>query len=142
MRLSSELVELNLRPQDPAAFELPAGLSPMGVKGIFGSMFGQQGQAGAAAAPTAAAPTAAAAAAGGASVRPGPSSADLTTDNLTQSVQNHLQALGYSVGNTRGDPDTNTVIAISQFQAENGMEVTGEATPQLLGILGAKVDSR
>jgi hypothetical protein len=46
------------------------------------------------------------------------------------------------VGNTRGDPDTNTVVAISQFQAENGMEVTGEATPQLLGILGAKVDSR
>jgi peptidoglycan hydrolase-like protein with peptidoglycan-binding domain len=131
-------VELNLRPQDPAAFELPAGLSPMGVKGIFGSMFGQQGQTGAAAA----APTAAAAAAGGAGVRSGPSSADLTTDNLTQSVQNHLQALGYSVGNTRGDPDTNTVVAISQFQAENGMEVTGEATPQLLGILGAKVDSR
>lgn len=136
MRLSSELVELNLRPQDPAAFELPAGLSPMGAKGIFGSMFGQQGQTGAAA------PTAAAAAAGGASVRSGPSSADLTTDNLTQSVQNHLQALGYSVGNTRGDPDTNTVVAISQFQAENGMEVTGEATPQLLGVLGAKVDSR
>lgn len=80
--------------------------------------------------------------AGGATSRSGPSSADLTTDNLTQSVQNHLQALGYSVGNTNGELTTETVIAISQFQAENGMEVTGEVTPQLLGILGAKVDSR
>jgi hypothetical protein len=138
MRLASELVELNLRPQDPAAFELPAGLSPMGAKGILGSVFGKQGLAGAA--PVT--PTAPAAAAGGATSRSGPSSADLTTDNLTQSVQNHLQALGYSVGNTHGDLDTNTVIAISQFQAENGMEATGEVSPQLLGILGARVDSR
>lgn len=130
MRLASELVELNLRPQDPAAFELPAGLSPMGAKGMFGAAFGQQGL------------TVPAAATGAASARSAPSSADLTTDNLTQSVQSHLQALGYSVGNTNGDLDTNTVVAISQFQAENGMEVTGEATPQLLGVLGAKVDSR
>ena len=35
-----------------------------------------------------------------------------------------------------------TVIAISRYQAENGMEVTGEATPQLAGILSAAVDSR
>jgi hypothetical protein len=136
MRISSELVELNLRPQDPAAFELPAGLKPMGVSGMFGNMFGGQGLSipGAPAAP-------AAAAAGGTSARSAPSSADLTTGDLTQSVQNHLQALGYSVGNTHGDLDTDTVIAISQFQAEIGMEVTGEVTPQLLGILGARVDS-
>lgn len=136
MRLSSELVELNLRPQDPAAFELPAGLKPMGVSGMFGNMFGGQGQGlsipGAPAAP----------AAGGTSARSAPSSADLTSDNLTQSVQKHLQALGYSVGNTQGDLDTDTVIAISQFQAENGMEATGEVSPQLLGVLGARVDSR
>lgn len=136
MRLASELVELNLRPQDPAAFELPAGLKPMGVSGMFGSMFGGQGQG----LSIPGAP--AAAATGGTSTRSAPSSADLTTDNLTQSVQNHLQALGYSVGNTHGDLDTNTVVAISQFQAENGMEVTGEATPQLLGVLAARVDSR
>ena len=87
----------------------------------------------------------AAAAAGSAGVAPltsGPSSADLTTDDLTQSVQNHLQALGYDPGNSVGDVSTETIIAISQFQAENGMEVTGQVTPQLLGILGAKVDSR
>lgn len=139
MRISSELVELNLRPQDPAAFELPAGLSPMGAKGILGSVFGKQGGL----MPTApAAPAASAPAAGGATSRSGPSSADLTSDNLTQSVQNHLQALGYSVGNTHGDLDTDTVIAISQFQAENGMEATGDVSPQLLGVLGARVDSR
>lgn len=74
--------------------------------------------------------------------RAGPSSADLTTGNMTQSVQKHLQALGYEPGNTSGEVSTETIIAISQFQAEKGMEVTGEVTPQLLGILGAEVDSR
>jgi hypothetical protein len=138
MRISSELVELNLRPQDPAAFELPAGLKPMGVSGMFGNMFGGQGQG----LSIPGAPAAPAASAGAASPRSGPSSAELTTDDLTQSVQNHLQALGYPVGNTHGDLDTETVIAISQFQAENGMQATGEVTPQLLGILGARVDSR
>lgn len=71
-----------------------------------------------------------------------PSSAQLTTGNLTQSVQMHLQALGYDTGNTDGELSTETIIAISQFQAEKGMEATGEVTPQLLGILGAEVDSR
>ena len=71
-----------------------------------------------------------------------PSSADLTTNDLTQSVQKHLQALGYDTGNTDGELSTDTVIAISQFQAEKGMPVTGEVTPQLLGILGAEVDAR
>jgi hypothetical protein len=71
----------------------------------------------------------------------GPSSADLTTDNMTQSVQKHLQALGYDTGNTDGELSTDTMIAISQFQAEKGMKVTGEVTPQLLGILGAEVDA-
>jgi peptidoglycan hydrolase-like protein with peptidoglycan-binding domain len=71
-----------------------------------------------------------------------PSSADLTTGDLTQSVQQHLKALGYDPGNTDGDLSTDTVIAISQFQAEKGLQVTGEVTPQLLGILGAEVDAR
>lgn len=71
-----------------------------------------------------------------------PSSAQLTTGSLTQSVQKHLQALGYDTGNTDGELSTETIIAISQFQAEKGMVATGEVTPQLLGILGAEVDSR
>ncbi|MEM8766555.1 MAG: hypothetical protein AAGE43_03870 [Pseudomonadota bacterium] len=36
-----------------------------------------------------------------------------------------------------GAMDTPTAIAISQYQAENGMSVTGEPSPQLAGILAA-----
>jgi hypothetical protein len=88
--------------------------------------------------------TAAAAAnpAGGAAKSGAPSSDSLMTDNLTQTVQLHLQALGYDVGNTDGTASIETTIAISQFQAEKGMTVTGEVTPQLAGILAAEVDSR
>lgn len=70
------------------------------------------------------------------------SSADLTTGNLTQTAQLHLQELGYDVGNTDGTASLETTIAISQFQAEKGMKVTGEVTPQLIGILAAEVDRR
>lgn len=70
------------------------------------------------------------------------SSADLTTDDLTQTAQLHLQALGYTVGNTAGNLDTESIIAISQFQAERGLAVTGEVTPQLIGVLSAEVDRR
>jgi hypothetical protein len=68
------------------------------------------------------------------------SSAQLTSDNLTQTVQKHLKALGYDPGNTDGEASTQTSIAISQFQAEKGLTVTGEVTPQLVGILAAEVD--
>lgn len=71
-----------------------------------------------------------------------PSSAELMTDDMTQSVQNHLQALGYNPGNTSGEASLETTIAISQFQAEKGLAVTGEVSPQLLGVLAAEVDSR
>jgi hypothetical protein len=70
------------------------------------------------------------------------SSAELTTDDLLESVQKHLAALGYNPGNTDGTTSVMTEVAISQFQAENGLAVTGKVTPQLLGILSAKVDSR
>ncbi|MEZ5502430.1 MAG: peptidoglycan-binding protein [Halioglobus sp.] len=70
------------------------------------------------------------------------SSAELTSDNLTQTVQNHLKALGYDPGNTDGEASTQTSIAISQFQAEKGLPVTGEVTPQLVGILSAEVDKK
>jgi hypothetical protein len=70
------------------------------------------------------------------------SSAELMTGDVTQSVQRHLKALGYDPGNTDGNATTETVIAISQFQAEKGLEVTGEASPQLLGILSAEADRR
>jgi hypothetical protein len=82
------------------------------------------------------------AAPGSASTSPSarPSSATLITDDLTQSAQKLLEALGYDPGNTDGELSTETVIAISQFQAEKGLDVTGAVTPQLIGILAAAVD--
>ncbi len=63
-------------------------------------------------------------------------------DELTKSVQTDLVALGYEPGNTDGEATTQTVIAISQFQAENNLEVTGEASPQLAGVIQAKLDAK
>lgn len=71
-----------------------------------------------------------------------PSSDELQGGSMTETVQRHLQALGYDVGTTDGEMSLQTTIAISTFQAEKGMEVTGEVTPQLLGVLSAEVDSR
>jgi len=70
----------------------------------------------------------------------GVSSSELTTDDMTESVQKHLAALGYETGNTNGDESLMTTVSISQFQAENGKEVSGEISPQLLGALAAEVD--
>lgn len=70
---------------------------------------------------------------------PAPSSA-LQSGDLTTSVQRHLQALGYEVDNTHGTLSLETQIAISTFQAERGLEVTGEVTPALLGVLAVEVD--
>jgi peptidoglycan hydrolase-like protein with peptidoglycan-binding domain len=58
-------------------------------------------------------------------------------DELTQIIQRDLVTLGYDPGNTDGEATVATVVAISKFQAENGLEVTGEATPQLAGIIKA-----
>lgn len=84
--------------------------------------------------------TAGAAAANTVTERTSPSSAELTTDNLTQTAQNHLQALGYDPGNTDGDVSTETTLAVLQFQADKGLAVTGEVTPQLVESLSAEVD--
>ena len=58
-------------------------------------------------------------------------------DELTQIVQQDLTALGYDTGGVDGNPGTKTVIAVSRFQAEHGLEVTGEITPQLAGRIKA-----
>lgn len=71
-----------------------------------------------------------------------PSTAAAGTDSLVQMIQRDLQALGYDTGNTNGDLSKETVVAISKFQAIKGMEVTGQATPQLAGILSAAVDAQ
>lgn len=90
---------------------------------------------------TAAAATTAQAASGSAGSNMPPAE-ELQSGNMTESVQKHLQALGYDVGATNGEMSMETTIAISTFQAEKGMDVTGEVTPQLLGVLSAEVDSR
>lgn len=59
-------------------------------------------------------------------------------DDLTLMVEKDLAALGYETGPVDGEETMETVISISKFQAQNDMEVTGEVTPQLAGILSAK----
>jgi len=60
-------------------------------------------------------------------------------DDLTQMVQQDLVAAGYGPLDTDGEVTTATIVAISKFQAENDLEVTGEVTPQLAGILKAAI---
>jgi peptidoglycan hydrolase-like protein with peptidoglycan-binding domain len=59
--------------------------------------------------------------------------------DLVRTIQRDLERLGYDPGNTDGELTTETAVAISRFQAENGLDVTGEASPQLAGILSAKL---
>jgi len=66
----------------------------------------------------------------------------LPADDLTRTIQKDLVALGYDPGNIQGEASTQTVVAISKFQAEHGLEVTGEASPQLAGILKAELKKR
>lgn len=61
-------------------------------------------------------------------------------DEMTLMIQQNLATLGYDV-TPSGVMDTRTAIAISQYQAKNDMQVTGEVSPQLAGILAAKVSS-
>lgn len=60
-------------------------------------------------------------------------------DDLTKIIQKDLIALGYDPGNVQGELSTDTIVAISKFQAENGLEVSGEASPQLAGVIKAKL---
>ena len=60
-------------------------------------------------------------------------------DELTQIIQQDLVTLGYDPGNTDGEATVTTIVAISKFQAEHDLEVTGEATPQLAGVIKATI---
>ena len=68
--------------------------------------------------------------------------AALLADDLTKMIQKDLIALGYDPGNIQGEASTETVVAISKFQAENNLEVTGEASPQLAGVIKAKLNNK
>lgn len=60
-------------------------------------------------------------------------------DELTQIVQQDLTSLGYDTGGVDGQASTKTIIAVSRFQSEHGLEVTGEITPQLAGVIKAAI---
>jgi len=63
-------------------------------------------------------------------------------DELTQIVQQDLTALGYDTGGVTGTASTRTVIAVSRFQSEHNLEVTGEITPQLAGVIKAAMSKQ
>lgn len=63
-------------------------------------------------------------------------------DELTQIVQQDLTTLGYDTGGTDGTASTMTMIAVSTFQSEHDLEVTGEITPQLAGVIKAEISRR
>jgi len=65
--------------------------------------------------------------------------AAVQADELTQIVQQDLTTLGYDPGAADGNAGTKTIIAVSRFQAEHNLEVTGEITPQLAGIIKAAI---
>lgn len=109
--------------------------------GLGGMMPGAAAASSAGAAPGGGAPGSAAPG-GGSSGGAMPSREELYSDDMAQMVQKHLQALGYDPGNVDGDVTTATIIAISEFQAEQGLKVTGEVSPQLAGVLSAEVDKR
>lgn len=60
-------------------------------------------------------------------------------DELTEIVQKDLVALGFDPGRIDGEMTTETAVAISQYQAQNNLEVTGKPTPQLAGIMKASL---
>jgi len=63
-------------------------------------------------------------------------------DELAKMAQQQLVALGYDPGNSDGNVTPQTVVAISKFQAEHDLEVTGEVSPQLIGALRAAVKNQ
>jgi peptidoglycan hydrolase-like protein with peptidoglycan-binding domain len=65
-----------------------------------------------------------------------------TADELASIIQNDLIKLGYEPGNTDGEVDMKTVVAVSKFQSEHDLEVTGELTPQLADIIKASIKQK
>ena len=63
-------------------------------------------------------------------------------DELVEIVQQDLTTLGYDPGAIDGSTSTKTIIAVSKFQSEHNMEVTGEITPQLAGVIQATISQQ
>lgn len=58
-------------------------------------------------------------------------------DELIKMVEQDLARLGYAPGPVDGEETIDTTVAITKFQAANGMEITGEVTPELARALMA-----
>lgn len=56
-------------------------------------------------------------------------------DELTMMVEQDLSRLGYATGPVDGEETLDTTIAISKFQAENNLDVTGEVSAELARAL-------
>jgi peptidoglycan hydrolase-like protein with peptidoglycan-binding domain len=56
-------------------------------------------------------------------------------DELVQAIQEDLAVLGYAPGPPHGELTVETAVAISQFQAANGLAVTGRASTELAETL-------
>ena len=80
---------------------------------------------------------------GGMGAGAGASSSDTVAvdTGLVRMIQLDLARLGYETGEADGVLSRPTVVAITQFEAANGLEVTGRATPQLAGRLQAAVSA-
>lgn len=61
----------------------------------------------------------------------------VSADELTKMIEQDLARLGYETGPVDGEETLETVIAISKFQSENGLEVTGEVSSDLARTLMA-----
>lgn len=68
--------------------------------------------------------------------------ANAADPGLVKMAQQDLVTLGYDPGGVDGQMGTKTIIAVSKFQAEQGMEVTGEVSPQLIGALRAAINQQ
>lgn len=60
-----------------------------------------------------------------------------SADDLTMMVEKNLAALGYDTGPVDGEESMETVIAISKYQSENDLPVTGEVSAQLAETLSS-----
>ena len=67
--------------------------------------------------------------------------ASLLADELMKQIQQDLVVLGYDPGSISGEGTLETTTAIAKFQAENDLEITGNASPEVAGRLATEVQA-
>ncbi len=65
----------------------------------------------------------------------------VSADELTLMVEQDLDRLGYATGPVDGEETMETVIAISKFQSEANLPVTGAVSPELARALMTQTES-